>query len=106
MVFIVISSQKESKLFSSTALACQLDEFLVCFSPADPVGEYLPLGIEKGIPVFTSAMVEIAASFRQKRMNQQSALSQISENHARCDNLAVLPGLFLILGVGPSRSPL
>src|SRR5947207_4593328 len=96
MVFIVISSQKESKLFSSAALACQLDEFLVCFSPADPVGEYLPLGIEKRIPVFTSRMVEIAASIRQKRMKQQFAVSQIAKNHTRCDDLEVSPGLFLI----------
>src|SRR5215471_16826935 len=108
MVFIVfiVFLTKESKLFSPAALACQLDEFLVCFSPADPVGEYLPLGIEKGIPVFTSAVVEIAASLRQERMNQQSALSQISENHAGCDHLEVFPGLFFIPGRGPRRQRL
>src|SRR5207237_9434642 len=88
------------------ALACQLDKLVVYFSSADPVGEDLPLRIQKGIPVFAAAVIEIATTFGQKWVHQQPALSQVEGNHARCDNLAVSPRLVLVPGRGARRQRL
>ena len=56
--------------------------------------------------MFASTVVEVAAPFGQKRMDQQFTVREAARNHTRTHNLEVLLGLFLIPGRGPGRKRL